>query len=254
MDRGTLFEAVYYPFCDLEGIRYCSCNAGNNAFKEWCVSEKVQLALKAKRQKEIEKALEFSCIPKRWREKTLENLEGQEALKIHINQYLDNFKNFQKEGFGIYLWSHGSGRGKTHILSAMCQEIIKRYAIPCIFMTEEQMYFKIREVFDNPNIPEKERIHKFLDIPCLFLDDFGATKVTAWKAEVMTSLLDYRLGNCLPTFFTSNYSPQEYQNLIAISLSNSRPERIPSRIYEICQGFIIEVKGEDWRKKVSSHI
>ena len=86
-------------------------------------------------------------------------------------------------------------------------------------------------------------------IKCLFIDDLGATKPTSWKNEVMTGLLDYRINKELPTFFTSNYNIKEHQALMESSQITSRPERIPSRIYEICQGFIIEVKGEDWRKK-----
>ena len=115
-------------------------------------------------------------------------------------------------------------------------------------MTEEQIFLKIREAYDDPLIKEQERLHKFLAIPCLFIDDFGATKITAWKTEIMTSLLDHRLGNALPTFFTSNYHPQDYLSLIATSLKLARPERIPSRIYEMCKDFIIEVKGQDFRK------
>ena len=149
----------------------------------------------------------------------------------------------------MYLWSPGSGRGKTHILSAVCREIMERYAVPCIFLTEDQIFRKIREAFDDPQVREYDRMRRFRTVPCLFVDDFGATKPTAWKQEVMTGLLDERLNNALPTFFTSNYSLADYQTILAHSLSFARPERVPSRIFEMCRGFIVEVKGEDWRKK-----
>ena len=247
MNTGTLPDIVFYTFCDLEGPRYCDCSFGNRAFRKWCQGTTVQQALRKKRQKEIDKALEFSNIPKRWKEKSLETLEGQERIKQIVNQYLDNFGKFGSEGRGLYLWSHGSGRGKTHLLSALCQEVIKRHAAPSIFMSEEQIFMKIRESFDNPDVWEQERLQRFLKIRCLFIDDLGATKVTAWKNEVLTSLLDSRLNNALPTFFTSNYSPQDYGRLVSKSLVSPRPGRIPSRIYEMCRAFIIEVKGADWR-------
>jgi DNA replication protein DnaC len=249
MDHGVIYDHVYYTFCGILGKRFCECAAGKEAFKKWCLTAEVQNAIHQKRTKEVENALTFSGIPKRWKEKSLETLEGQEVLKQTVNRYLDHFPKFQGNGQGMYLWSHGSGRGKTHVLSAICQEIIRKFCIPCIFMTEERIFMKIREAYDNPQVSEQERFQKFLEIPCLFIDDFGVAKVTSWKNEVMTSLLDYRLSNQLPTFFTSNYHPQEFEQVLKNSGNMARPERIPSRIYELCERFIIEVKGEDFRKK-----
>lgn len=248
MDSGILAETIYYNFCDLVGLKYCTCGQGNGAFKQWCHSQEVQDALKKKRQKEIEKSLKFSEIPPHWKEKTLMSLEGQENLKLTLNRYLDNFPKFREQGTGMYLWSEGSGRGKTHVLSAVCNELIQRYLVPCIFMTEEQMYFRIREAYENHAVSEKKQYRKFMETKCLFLDDLGATKITAWKNEVLTGILDYRLNHRLPTFFTSNFSLQSYE----LSLQNAsiaRPCRITSRIYEMCRGFIVEVKGEDFRRK-----
>lgn len=249
LDTGALFDQVYYKFCDLYGPRYCSCDAGKGAFRKWCAGADVQQSLKAKRQADIQRTLEISQIPKRWREKSLENLSGQEQLKITVNRYLDDFPKLQQEGRGIYLWSQGSGRGKTHVLTAVCQQIIERYACPCIFMNEEQLFLKLRASFHAPIPAENSVLDRCLDTACLFLDDLGATKMTGWKTEIIGSIVDYRLQNALPTFFTANYSLADYQTLIANTLACSRPERIPSRIYEMCRGFIVEMKGEDFRKK-----
>lgn len=249
MDRGILSEAIYYPFCGLIGPKYCACDQGNEAFKLWCQSQEVQDALKKKRRKEIGKSLTFSEIPVHWKEKTLASLDGQEPLKLTANRYLDGFQKFREQGTGMYLWSEGSGRGKTHVLSAICNELIQRYLVPCIFMTEEQMYFRIREAYQNHAISEKAQYRKFMEVKCLFLDDLGATKITPWKNEVMTGILDYRLNHRLPTFFTSNFSPESYEQSLQSS-SIARPGRITSRIYEMCRSFIIEVQGEDFRKKL----
>lgn len=250
-NTGILSHKVYYLFCDLEDYKFCSCDYGKKLQKQWYLSEKVQKAVKQKRQEQVKKALRFSEIPKKWKEKTLENIEEQENLKLKINQYLDNFKEYKEKGCGIYIWSQGSGRGKTHFLTSICQEIIKRYIIPCIFMTEEQFYAKIRETYDSKSLEEQVIIRKFKEIDCLFLDDLGATKPTLWKNEILCSLLDYRMNNNLPTFFTSNFSPNEYENILKRSQIEC-PARIVSRIYEICRNNITEVKGEDWRKKLNN--
>ncbi len=249
MDTGVLPEMIYYSFCGLVGPKCCDCDQGNEAFQKWCSGQEVQDALKKKRLAEIAKNLKFSELPVHWKEKTLESLEGQENLKLTVNRYLDGFQKFREQGTGMYLWSEGSGRGKTHVLSAVCNELIQRYLVPCIFLTEEQMYFRIREAYENHAVSEKKQYRKFMETKCLFLDDLGATKITAWKNEVLTGILDYRLNHRLPTFFTSNFSLQSYE----LSLQNAsiaRPCRITSRIYEMCCGFIMEIRGEDFRKKL----
>lgn len=250
-DMGVLPDTIYYPFCGLVGPKYCDCKAGEGAFREWCRSAAVCHALQEKRRVEIKRAMEFSQIPKHWWKKTMLSFEGQEEIKLAVNRYLDCFQKMQEAGCGMYLWSEGSGRGKTHLLSAVCQEIIRRYAVSCIFMTEEHIFRKIRESFDDPGIGEEARIRQFLTIPCLFIDDFGATKTTAWKNEMMTAILDYRLNHALPTFFTSNFSLPSYESSLQSS-SVARPGRITSRIYEMCRGFILEVKGEDFRRKLAT--
>ncbi len=249
-NTGFLGKKVYYSFCDLIGEEYCLCNLGDKAFRRWCQSAEVQQSIRLIRKKEVEKALAFSEIPSYWKEKTLASLEGQENLILTVNRYLDGFPKFREQGIGMYLWSAGSGRGKTHVLSAVCNELIQRYLVPCIFMTEEQMYFRIREAYQNHAISEKKQYRKFMEAKCLFLDDLGATKITPWKNEVLTGILDYRLNRRLPTFFTSNFSPEGYEQNLQSSFV-ARPGRITSRIYEMCRGFILEVKGEDFRKKIA---
>ena len=74
-------------------------------------------------------------------------------------------------------------------------------------------------------------VNKFRNIHCLFIDDLGAAKITKWKLEVLTSILNFRLMNYKPTFFTSNYSLEQYQKKIAQACD--RPQRIPMRIREM---------------------
>lgn len=252
-NTGRLDKKVYYPFCCLIGEEYCLCATGDRAFRRWCGSAEVQQAIRFIREQEVNKALAFSEIPSYWKGKMLDSLEDQESLKLTVNRYLDGFAKYQEQGIGMYFWSEGSGRGKTHILSAVCNELIQRYLVPCIFMTEEQMYLRIREAYENYAVSEKKQYRKFMEVKCLFLDDLGATKITPWKNEVLTGILNYRLNHRLPTFFTSNFSPESYEQSLQSSFI-ARPSRITSRICEMCRGFIVEVKGEDFRRKFASSL
>lgn len=238
MDTGVLPDTVYYTFCDLYGQRYCTCLAGDQAFKEWCKGKAVQNALKQKRQAEVKKSLEFSNIPQRWRETTMESLEGYERVKQKINLYLDNFKEYRKAGRGIYLWkSHDLEKKTTQLLTLLCRELINRFVAPCIFMTEKDILRKIRESFRNSETSEYECIRQFRTIPCLFIDGLGLSRTTPWRTEIMGDILDYRFDNALPTFFSSRYDPENCR------FSDSCPysEEIIYRINEMCRNFIIGI-------------
>lgn len=249
--NGVLDEVIHYQFCDLTATRYCGCPVGRAAFESWRTSSEVQNAVQRRKRREVENFLAFSDLPKNWREKTLESIKQQESVKRVCQHYIENFPKMRQQGRGLYLWSQGSGRGKTHFLMALCQELIEKYTLPAIFMTEERIYQKLRECFDDKTIFESERLSTFLKVPLLCIDDLGATKASSWKNETLTAILDYRLNQKLPTCFTSNYHPDDYTRVLPVSATH-RPERVASRIHALCRGLIMEVKGRDWRKNATS--
>lgn len=52
----------------------------------------------------------------------------------------------------------------------------------------------------------KEEIDAVKNVPVLILDDIGAEQATSWvRDEVLQVILQYRMLEELPTFFTSNY-------------------------------------------------
>lgn len=248
LDSGLCKEEVYYSFCEQFHKKFCICRIGRNTFYQWKSSPKIQELVRKKKQSKVATSIRFSNIPKKWHSKTLSSLIGQEKIKGIAQKYFDGFVDNRKKGVGMYFWSTGSGRGKTHILVSLYKRIVYRYMIPAIFITEEQIYSRIRESFDNSYITEKKQMGKFKNIPFLFIDDLGATKITAWKNEMLTAILDSRSNNYLPTFFTSNFHPDDYRKYIE-SFGILRPDRIPSRIYEMCKSHIIQIQGEDWRRK-----
>ncbi|BBM87094.1 primosomal protein DnaI [Candidatus Uabimicrobium amorphum] len=227
-NTGVLHSQVYYPNFDLSSIAYCKCSIGAQLFAKWCQSNKVQESIRNKRLQEVERALKFSNIPQQWQDKSFSNLRGCQHIKQLLHDYLENF---YKKKIGIYLWSIDSRTGKTHVSIALCKKIMDRYVVPAIFITEEEMYTRIRSCFDNHSSSEEVTINKFKKINCLFIDDLGATKITKWKLEILTGILNFRLMNCKPTFFTSNYSIDQYQKKIAQVCD--RPQRIPMRIREM---------------------
>jgi DNA replication protein DnaC len=61
-----------------------------------------------------------------------------------------------------------------------------------------------------------EMIKKFMESDIVLFDDIGAENLTAWsRDEVLGTILQYRMEESLPTFFTSNLNIEELESHLA---------------------------------------
>jgi primosomal protein DnaI len=64
--------------------------------------------------------------------------------------------------------------------------------------------------------------------PLLLLDDIGAENCSAWsRDEVLGPILQYRMDNNLPIFFTSNLSLNELEK--SLSMTSSGVDKVKAR-------------------------
>ena len=141
---------------------------------------------------------------------------------------------------GIYFYG-SAGTGKTHILYAL----LKRARIIGMEVEMWNLPEKLSELKsfysnnDRGQLGESSITDEIKTTSILFIDDFGAEKVTEWNGEIMYRLINHRYENMMQTFFASNLSLQE--------LSEKSGDRVVSRIAEMCD--IINIDGEDKRLK-----
>ena len=84
----------------------------------------------------------------------------------------------------------------------------------------------------------------------LLLDDIGAENITPWsRDEILFSILQYRMDEKLPTFFTSNLTLEELE--IHLSIQNGKVDKLKSnRIIERIKYMCDEIKliSNNYRK------
>ena len=86
-----------------------------------------------------------------------------------------------------------------------------------------------------------------MNAPLLLLDDIGAEYLTAWsRDEVMEPILQYRMDQNLPTFFTSNYSIDEIEKHFIINGDKMKAKRIIERIKQVSDE--VELVGKNRRE------
>lgn len=171
---------------------------------------------------------------------SIKNIYTNDKNRIEIIKAIKNFINEYKKGNnpkGIYL--HGSfGSGKTYLISALFNELAKSGTTSVIIHTPELL----RSLKDSFSTDYTEKFYLLKHTPLLLLDDIGAEYLTAWgRDEVIEPILQYRMDEGLPTFFTSNFTILELEKHFTTA-SNSIDKVKARRIIERIKQLSVEVE------------
>lgn len=171
---------------------------------------------------------------------SIKNIYTNDKNRIEIIKAIKNFINEYKKGNnpkGIYL--HGSfGSGKTYLISALFNELAKSGTTSVIIHTPELL----RSLKDSFSTDYSEKFYLLKHTPLLLLDDIGAEYLTAWgRDEVIEPILQYRMDEELPTFFTSNFTILELEKHFTTA-SNSIDKVKARRIIERIKQLSVEVE------------
>lgn len=150
-----------------------------------------------------------------------------------LKNFYDNYEVFNSMK-GLYL--HGSfGSGKTFLIASLFNELkINKNA------TTEVVYFPdlLRNMKEDFSMVE-EKINYLENVDLLLIDDIGAENVTSWgRDEILGTILQYRMNNKLPTFFTSNLTIGELENNLALTKNSEdkvKARRIIERIMQLTE-------------------
>ncbi|UOQ94100.1 primosomal protein DnaI [Halobacillus shinanisalinarum] len=160
-------------------------------------------------------------------------------------QYLEGIDE-QLPSKGLYF--HGPfGVGKTYFLGVIANELSeKNIASMIIYMPEFVREIKASIKNDSMN----DKIEAFKRTPVLMLDDIGAESQSAWfRDEVLGSILQYRMMERLPVFFTSNYTLNELEKVLMTSnrgdTDQVKAQRITERIHQLSD--MVPVYGQNRR-------
>ena len=157
-------------------------------------------------------------IPLEIKEASFKNIYKDDSNRLETIKELKSFyDNYQKDKNikGIYL--NGSfGCGKTYLIAALFNELAKLdYQSVIIYFPE--FIRSLKACFDDSDI-YNEKFDRVKYAPLLLIDDIGAENLTAWaRDEVLQTILQYRMEEKLPTFFTSNLTLDELESHLAIT-------------------------------------
>ncbi len=146
-----------------------------------------------------------------------------------INYFLSLMKNNTTKG--IYLYGE-PGVGKTYLLLAMSNSAAKYFKKTTAIVYFPDLLDKSSKMFHNDSKAQVEELYdKLRNVDILFLDDIGSEFAYEWfYSNCLLNILNYRYSMEKPTYFSSNFTPEEYGKKIESRLKKSDAKIISSRI------------------------
>lgn len=175
-------------------------------------------------------------------------LEGDSRIEVmeHIRKILISLE--RGEHFkGLYL-SGRFGVGKTFILGVIAHTLAEK-GLSSLLVYFPEFVREMKSAISDQTLESKLKAVK--SAPILMIDDIGAETITSFiRDEVLGAILQYRMLEKLPTFFTSNFNLNELEIHLSINQrgdeENVKAKRIIERIRSLAKP--IEMIGENLRR------
>ena len=135
--------------------------------------------------------------------------KGRMPILKYFKDFMDDYLAGKKVK-GLYL-SGSFGSGKTYMIASLFNELAKKNVKSCMVYYPELLRM-LKSSFKDSYEEKFETVRR---APLLLLDDIGAENTSAWsRDEVLGPILQYRMEEGLPTFFTSNFTMEELEKLL----------------------------------------
>lgn len=200
-------------------------------------------------QLEVTNCLKSFYMPKKILNASLDNIDINDIGRTKALSKIATFaKSYKEDKFQKGAYIHGAfGIGKTYMLAAMANALAKRH-IKVFLVYLPDMIRELKSAIGKNNL--ENLLHEIKSVQVLILDDIGSEMNTQWvRDEIIGPILQYRMLEELPTFFSSNKALSELIRDYATTTDNvkdvTKAERIGDRIKALAEEFT--VSGKNYR-------
>ncbi len=194
---------------------------------------------KLDKKNEFQKNIILCNVPTYISEASFDKIYKTDKKRYDAIIWLTEFMKKYKEDNhipGLYLCGN-FGSGKTYLVAAMFNELAKDGIRSAIVFWPEYLR-ELKASFNSEYRNEfNDKYNRVKKAPLLLIDDLGAESTTAWsRDEILCPLLQYRMDEKLPTFFTSNLNLEALETHLAITNKGDeiiKSGRIISRIKQL---------------------
>ena len=175
-------------------------------------------------------------MTKQFEQQTMDNFivnKENQNIKEIAQRFLQNLKNSKQKGI---IFTGPTGTGKTHISTAISNELIKQN-VPVIFGTLEDLLSKYQNNANN------ELTMLYAKVDLLVIDDLGKEFIDDWGLAKLFVIVNERMKNELPIIITTNCSIDELKEKLTIPDNvGQTADAIISRLCYMCEK--VECRGK----------
>ncbi len=185
----------------------------------------------ADEKKKNEKLIKSLYVPRDILEASFEEFEADTGRLDAGDQAATFLMNYEagNKPKGLYLYGK-FGVGKSYLLGAIANELAKKQISSMIVYVPELLREMKGSIADSTL---NEKIEALKKEPILMLDDIGAEAVSSWtRDEVLGPILQFRMLESLPTFFTSNFDFKGLEHHLTYSQRGEEEKMKARRIME----------------------
>lgn len=196
-----------------------------------------------RKEEAVRERIELMHLPSHLKHINSKDLDFEDPNRLPIYQALDGFvATAPQKPKGLYVFGN-FGVGKSYLMAYLAHRLSSTHQLSTLMLHYPTFVVDVKNAIQDSSV--KEKIDHVKAAPVLILDDIGAEQHSSWlRDDVLQVILQHRMQEHLPTFFTSNFSMAELERHFAAGKSGDetwQAKRVMERIRFLAQE--IHLKG-----------
>ena len=181
----------------------------NHGYADVSYEETPEL-IAAEKEATIKNRLKLINLPASLKKASLAQVDLDDLGRLPVFEKLLAFAE-QYPAIRKCLYLYGDfGVGKSFMVAALAHDLSEKRGVSSTLLHYPSFVIDVKNAIGDGNV--KTLVDEIKLSEVLILDDIGAEQSTAWvRDEILQVILQYRMQENLPTFFTSNFNFEELE-------------------------------------------
>ena len=185
----------------------------NHGYADVSYEETPEL-IAAEKEAAIKNRLKLINLPASLRKASLAQVDLDDLGRLPVFEkllaFVEQYPTIRK---GIYLYGD-FGVGKSFMVAALAHDLSEKRGVSSTLLHYPSFVIDVKNAIGDGSV--KTLVDEIKLSEVLILDDIGAEQSTAWvRDEILQVILQYRMQENLPTFFTSNFNFEDLEKHFA---------------------------------------